>query len=237
MALSSFKEGTGHNHVVSGQLTWQFNDEGSQLEFDIVIKIATFVLGAAGAAKLFYDISIGRRSRLREEYKFAKDFLEDLKANLNMHPFVRDKGYQAIAGDDHLETEEIEYLLSLQRPDRALRDYVLGRPYLKHLPHVGNLQITFREKYSAPWARTWRKFMHAGLYFVFVFLAIAPLLLSKFLFKSLSDILLASAGCLVIFGPYAWSSLKAAARIHRAEKLVQHQNKHTQRILLSNSAR
>ena len=45
-------------------------------------------------------------------------------------------------------TAEIEYLVSLERSDRALRDYVLGLPYLEHLPEVGNLEIAFKKKYG-----------------------------------------------------------------------------------------
>lgn len=62
------------------------------------------------------------------------DFLQEVNSNKQLHPFLREKGYQAIAGDKQIGANEIEYLLSLKGPERALRDYVLGRPYLEHLP-------------------------------------------------------------------------------------------------------
>ena len=61
------------------------------------------------------------------------------------------------------------------------------------------------------------------------------LLLSKLLFKSLTEVLTAFGLTLLVFGPYAWFSLVAVTRIYRAEKLVQNQSKHTQSIVLGRS--
>jgi hypothetical protein len=203
------------------------------MDLDITIKSGTFLLGVVGSAKVLYEISIGRQSRMREEYKFAKAFIVELNSNPDMHPYVLEKGCQALAGDRQLVAEEIKYLLSLQRPSLALRDYVLGRKYLEHLPNVGNLQIAFKKKYQGIWSRLWRKSLYISFYALFVFFAVAPVLLSKFLFKSPSDVVFPLILCLAVFVPYAWYSLVEAARIYRAEKLVQHQDKHTQIILLS----
>ncbi len=115
-------------------------------------------------------------SHLRDEYKFAKEFMEALHAPDSMHPFLREKGFQAIAGDNQLSADEVEYLLSLQKPDQALRDYVLGKRYLDHLPHMGNLQVKFRAKYEGSWSRNWRKTFYLLAYTLLVFLALSPLL-------------------------------------------------------------
>lgn len=198
---------------------------------DLIIKAVTFIFGIIGAAKILYEISIGRKSQLREEYKFAKDFIVEVNSNQSMHPYVREKGYQALAGDSQLVAEEVEYLLSLQMPALALHDYVLGREYLEHLPYVEKLQIAFKGKYHKQWSRSWRKYVYIALYAVFFFLSFAPLF-TKSLFKTPSDVLFSFIVCLAVFGPYAWFSLKGATRIYRAEKLVQRQEKHTQIILL-----
>ncbi|MFL9898833.1 hypothetical protein PQR71_11815 [Paraburkholderia fungorum] len=95
---------------------------------------------------------------MRDEYKFAKDYLEDQSKNPKMHPFLRELGCRAIAGDERLTAEEVEYLLSLTNPDRALKDYVMGRPYLAHLPTGGNLKVNFREKFRKAFPRKWRQF-------------------------------------------------------------------------------
>jgi hypothetical protein len=208
---------------------------GASVDLESVIKVASFVFGLGSAAKVIYEISTGRRSRMRDEYKFAKEFMEALAAPDPMHPFLREKGFQAIAGDNQLSADEVEYLLLLQKPDRALRDYVLGKRYIDHLPHIGNLQVKFRAKYEGSWSRSWRKTFFLIAYALLVFLAFSPLLLSKLLFKSITEVLAAFGLTLLVFGPYAWFSLVAATRIYRAEKLVQNQSKHTQSIVLGSS--
>ncbi|TCG06673.1 hypothetical protein BZM27_24560 [Paraburkholderia steynii] len=205
------------------------------MDIDIILKLGTFAIGAIGTGKLLYEISVSRRGRTREEYKFAREFLRDKKEDGEMHPFLREKGYRAVAGNERLTADEIEYLLSLKDADRALKDYSLGRSYLEHLPNVGNLQIQFKKRYKAVWSRGWRKWTYFVLYAVLAFLMFAPFLLSKYLFRQPGEMLAATGFCLVVFGPYAWMALSSAKRIHRAEKLVEHQDKHTQTIFIDSN--
>jgi hypothetical protein len=202
---------------------------------ELLIKIASAVAGTFGIAKILYDILIGKRGDMREEYAFAQKFFAELTANPEMHPFVREKGYQAIASDRTLETVEIEYLLTLKKPDRALKDYVLGRNYLEHLPNIGNLQIAFKDKYKRSWTRYWRKTLYLLLYFALAFLAFAPLFLFKFTSGNIPEMFLALLVCLAFFGPSAWFCVTKAGSIYRAEKLVQHQHKHSQIIFLQHT--
>lgn len=206
--------------------------EASILDFDLILKSLALLIGAIGSAKLIYDWTTGKQSRLREEYKFARDFLDEVSEKRDLHPFLREKGFQAIAGDNRIGADEVEYLLSLKGPERALRDYVLGRPYLEHLPEAGNLQIAFKKKFKSGWSRGWRKAMYLALYIALVFAIFAPLLIAASAFNNPAHPLLAFILSLSVLGPYAFFSVKAGARIHRAEMLVKHQHKHTQRILL-----
>src|SRR5690606_3250104 len=200
-----------------------------------VIKFSTLAVGTISGAKYLYDLWIGRRGRLREEYQFAQAFFLELSRDKNMHPFLKEKGYQAIAGDNKLSAIEIEYLLSLENPERALRDYALGSSYLEHLPNSGNLQIKFKEKYQGKWARLWRKGWYTSWYFLLVFIAFMPLLVPGWIGVNKSQALTTFLLFLGVFGPYAWFSLKAATRIYRAEVLVSNQSKHTQRIYVDSS--
>lgn len=202
------------------------------METDLIIKVCTLLIGVIGAGRLLYDLSIGKRSRMRDEYSFAKKFLDELVENPALHPFLREKGFQAIAGDRQISADEIEYLLTLQGPDRALRDYVIGRSYLEHVPEYGDLQIEFKGKYKKQWSRKWRFFLYLCCYFIFSVLAFCPLILSSIYGMSNVQIVTLLVVCVMVFVPYAWSSLKAAVRIFRAEKLVKHQHKHTQRIVV-----
>ncbi|CDY78893.1 hypothetical protein BGLT_01624 [Caballeronia glathei] len=169
---------------------------------------------------------------MREEYRFAKEFLLDQEKIPAMHPFMREKGYQAIAGDARLSADEIEYLLSLRGASRALRDYTLGRGYLRHLPQQGNLQVQFKEKYQSIVARRVRKYWFVAAYAVLSFLGFFPFVFSRIFFHNPGDMLFATGVTLLVFLPSAWLSLRSAIRLDRAEKLVKHQSKHTQRIVL-----
>jgi hypothetical protein len=199
--------------------------------YDLIFKAVTVIIGAIGAWKVIYELSIGRRGRMREEYKFAKEFLDQVKDG-GMHPFVREKGFQAIAGDARLRGEEVEYLLSLEEPARALKDYVIGRPYLEH---VGGemVSIRFKGKYQRTWYRKFRLYSSGSLYVVLVLLAFSPLFLSKTMFKEPGQLLTALIVCFVAFVPNAWSALDSSMRIYRAGELVRNQRKYTQKIVLA----
>ncbi|RDI96858.1 hypothetical protein DVT68_19815 [Dyella solisilvae] len=203
------------------------------MDFDLLIKGAGIVIAAVGAAKLLYDVFIGKRGRMREEYSFAKQFLDEVATNKQLHPYLREKGYQAIAGDSQLGADEIEYLLSLKSPQRALRDFVLGHPYVELLSTAGDLKIGFKRKYTTVWSRAWRKYFFGAVYFVLFGLAFFPLLFAQV--RGIAPMkvfgsLLVSFG---VLGPYAYFSLMASTRVYRAEQLVKNQDKHVQRIVLS----
>jgi hypothetical protein len=203
------------------------------MDYDLIVKVAGVGIGLVGAARGLYDLSIGKRSKLREEYKFAKEFIEFINANKVIHPYLKDKGYQAVAGDSAISGEEVEYLLSLTRPEKALKDYVMGKKYLEHLPNHGNLQIKFKEKYKTKWSRRWRMYAYLLLYIAFSFAAFSPLLFSSYFHMGLQSALTAFIISLAVFAPYAYIFLMSGAKIYRAQMLVEHQNKHTQRIILT----
>jgi hypothetical protein len=202
------------------------------MDLETVIKVITLVAAMIGAGKIFYDADTGRRTRNREEYLFAKKFLLELHGAPPLHPFLKEKGYQAIAGDSNVTSAEVEYLLSLQHPDTALRDYVLGKNYVEHLPKDGNHEMAFRGRYRHTWYRGWLKIFYFIMYFVSIFFALVPFLFFRELFKaptkSPAPIIIL---CILVFGPMAWFMLREITRIVRAERLVQRQQKHTQTVL------
>jgi hypothetical protein len=202
------------------------------MDWDIFIRIITLLIGVIGAGKLLYDLSITKRSRMRDEYNFAKNFLDEVNLNPGLHPFLREKGYQAIAGDTRMTGSEIEYLLSLEGPDRALRDYVLGRAYLEHFPQTGNLQIEFKKKYEKRRARQLRIYLYFGIYVALAFCGFSPLILTGIFSMSFTQTILSLTLSIIVCAPYAWLALMAAVRIHRAQMLVEHQHKHTKRIVV-----
>jgi hypothetical protein len=206
------------------------------MDTEIIGRIAALLIGAIAAGftafKTAMDVSQLKRSHLRDEYKFAREFFADLERNDSMHPFLKQKGLQAIAGTTDLSPEEIHYLLTLKESTQAIRNYSLGKKYLRHLPGTGNLQIDFKKKYSD---KNWRIAIKSGylaLYGIFVFLAGSPLLLPWVLSKSSSVSLGVFLLTILLFGPYAYFSLRAGVKVSQAERLVENQESHTQLIIV-----
>lgn len=202
------------------------------MDFYLILKFGALLLGAISTLKLSYDWLYGRQSRLRDEYKFANDFLRDIAQNKNMHPYVRQKGYQAIAGDTRLSAGEIKYLLTLHDSASAIRDYVLGRPYLKYYATAQEAQISFHPNYKRRWTRLWRKSWYLVLYFLFFFGAFAPLFLPVFQSLPAGQELVLFAFSFTLLIPPGFLVFLAGVRIARAEVLVENQQKHSEGVLV-----
>jgi hypothetical protein len=193
--------------------------------FEIISRIITTVVAIFGIGKIFYDITTGTKYRLREEYKFAKEFLGDLKNNPDLHPFVLEKGYQAIAGSVTIKSEEVAYLLSLKNPRKCLNDYILAKKYLNLINTNGDFHLEFVKKHSRNWLRKTQKICYLSLYCVFALIAFAPQMIpSKYGFFIFAT--------LPIFGYCALLSLSKYIEIDRSEQLISSQEKHTSTIHL-----
>lgn len=202
------------------------------IEWDMALKAGAVLVGLVGATKVVYELIIGSHGRRRDEYKFARDFFRDLEDGAGMHPFLQEKGYQAVAGDAHVSAAEIEYVLSLNRPDQALRDFVLGRPYLQ-FSKVGRVgRLGFRPEYERNWSRMWRKIYYGICYGCLFFLAISPFVLSGWLGKGVLETVWDLGMLFVLCSPLAWMALVSLARVYRAEKLVKDQRLCTQTLLV-----
>ncbi|WP_154678035.1 hypothetical protein [Paraburkholderia nodosa] len=193
------------------------------MDIDLFYKPATVLIGAYGAGKVYFDMSSGKLSRMREQYRFAKEYFTDKASGEADHPFLREKGLQGIIGDDSLVADDIEYLLRLKEPAKAIKYYGLGRQYLQlSLTNSGGA-IEFRPRYKNAWPRFWRKWTYFGLYGLCAFLGYAPIAFSKQLFPSPHGVLAASALTIPVGSIYAWMALKAATRVSRAEALCRSQ--------------
>ncbi|CAB3676881.1 hypothetical protein LMG3441_01375 [Achromobacter kerstersii] len=202
------------------------------IEWDVALKAGAVLAGLIGATKVIYELIVGSHGRRRDEYKFARDFFRDLKDEAGMHPFLKEKGCQAVAGDAHVSAAEIEYVLSLERPDRALRDFVLGRPYLQFSKVDGFGRLGFRPEYEKSWSRLWRKIYFTICYGCLFFLAISPFVLSSWLGRGVLETVWDLGVLFVLCGPLTWMALVSLTRVCRAEKLVRDQSAHTQTLLV-----
>jgi hypothetical protein len=195
------------------------------MDIDMIAKLGALLIGAVSTLKLTYDWLYSRQGRIREEYKFAREFFLDMERYPKMHPFLKEKGFQAIAGDTRLAACEIEYLLGLNGSPQALRDYVLGRPYLQYFSTAGNEQISFRAKYKSHWSRLWRKICYLILYFISFAAAFTPLLMPAVRAMPPVQALGLFAFTFMLFSPPSFIALRAGIRIARAEALLESQQK------------
>jgi hypothetical protein len=189
------------------------------MQFETIAKIISAIVAVAGVGKIIYDVTTGSESSLREDYKFAKEFLEDLKNNPDLHPFAVEKGYQAIAGSKFISAEEVAYLLSLKNPNKCLNDYLLSRKYLQKLDTDGDLHLAFCHKYSYPLSRNVRKSIFFTLYVCCALISILPIFMPQYF----RFVVITLPG----FGYYAFVSLDVYIRIYRGEQLVKNQQRHT----------
>lgn len=195
--------------------------------FEDVLKIVGTVVAIATSMFTLWQLTKndrqGKWGRMREEYKFAKEFLVELRATPEMSDFQKAKGYQAIAGFQAMGVKEGNYLMSLEEPARAMDRYVLGFDYVEHRPDRETEQIQFQNEYQSKLARDWRKAFYIVVYFICVFFAVAPMFFARLFGAELGALALSVVSCLLIFIPGGWLSLRSYTKIIAAERLVNNQ--------------
>lgn len=193
---------------------------------DLIVKIAPIVItlfvGIVTMWRANKELSWGTKSSLREEYKFAKGFFDDLDKQPNMHPYARQKGLQAIAGNQSLPSSLIEYLLTLHDPARVLKEYVFARTLLEHFPTAGKKQINFKARYRKVTHRKAWKFLYFSIYWISYLWALSPIFALQWLHISIDDTVFFSCFTLPFLAATILS-IRANVRIKRAETFVKTQ--------------
>ncbi|HEV3426262.1 MAG TPA: hypothetical protein VG320_00105 [Paraburkholderia sp.] len=140
------------------------------MDWGTVAQLVVIASSLFGFRKLYLDTSLASRSRKREEYKFAKEFLAELQGDKKVHQFLREKGCEALTGSRNANPDHVEYLLSLGQPSQALREYSESRSYLEY-SDIKETQGHFRFKgwYRKKWVRNTLKTWYIGLYAAPVF--------------------------------------------------------------------
>lgn len=190
------------------------------MDIELFAKLVTVAGSVFALYKVIAEFVISKKSRLREEFKFIKDFITDLKPDT--HPFVIEKGYLAITGDSTLTAKEITYLLSLSSPAQALKKYSASRKYVefKEATATEKAKVVFRDKYTES-KRKWVKRMNLATYIVFATLAFAPIPFANDIFGTNWQVgLVVISMALLSFGPLAFTSLAEYGRVLRGEELV-----------------
>lgn len=193
--------------------------------FDIaLLELAAKAIGLFAsiftAYKLFLEVVLHRKTRLRDEYKFVKEFLIDIGTSSEPHPYLVERGFAAISGKDNLTAEEIRFFLSQRNPSLSLKRYSAARErYVEYCGH--DHFVKFKGKFTDPTKRKWSKILNGVGYIFFAALSLAPIFFASNLFGTNWQM-----GALIIvmfmlaFGPQAIWCLLEVGRITKGEKLV-----------------
>lgn len=192
-----------------------------------LLELAAKTIGLFGsiftAYKLFLEVVLHRKTRLRDEYKFVKEFLTDIGASSEAHPYLVEKGFAAISGKDNLTAEEIRFFLSQHNPSLSLKRYSAARQRYVEYSDCEH-RVKFRGKFTDPAKRKWSKILNGVGYFVLAALSLAPLFFASDLFgKNWQMAVMFIIMFLAAFGPQAILCLLEVGRITKGEKLVDHQ--------------
>lgn len=197
----------------------------SDLWLKIIPIISTAVFAAATLWLSIKQYATGKKNMLREEYKFAKSFFEDVTQNPPMHQFPRLKGYQAIAGIHTLPPQIIRHLMDFPDPVEALSNYSFSKGYIKDIPLLKRRRLIFSSRFLSTERRQkfWRYAFSGGALLSYIF-TFAPLF-----FGTLELISLTLAGYLSIvtfpLGLFlTFTLLRESIQIKRAMHLIETQN-------------
>jgi hypothetical protein len=197
------------------------------MDMENIFKAATAIAAVIGGARVIYEFTLGTHSRLRDEYRFAKEFLHDLcetDTSKKLQPLAIERGYYALAGTRTIPAQDIAYLIELRDPDKRLKDYVLSRVYVEF--DSASHRIRYRKKYRHSLSRLWRKGCWLLTYLTASVLAMSPLLIAGPL-QAGAQFMLWSLVTIPLFGLAAGHALRNFFAIGRGEALVNEQQKHT----------
>lgn len=203
----------------------------SKMDISDWLKLPAVLSAFVVLSKFLYDLASGKRTKLREDYRFAKELLSDIESG-HLHPYAKQKVYQALVGTTNISTEEVEYILTLEDSAQCLSDYVLARKYLEKIESRGNTLLRFKPKYRSEKKRLTLIIWYVCLYFIFAMLVASPFILNIWFNFSGKDILLLTIISTSLFALPAWLSLKEGARLARGQHLVANQKSHSWKLLV-----
>jgi hypothetical protein len=157
---------------------------GGQFDWDSILKIGisfvTVTGGLFALPKILYENSTLRKSQRREEYEFSKKFISEVFEDQickkpKVHPFIVEKGYQAISGE-MLGYNEIMTLLNFPNPLLALKKFFRSQELLI-LTKDGLFE--YIKKYNSTGKRWFYRKLYSTAYFVLAMVAILPFTFKK----------------------------------------------------------
>ncbi|MDW1754047.1 hypothetical protein R7D64_14075 [Vibrio sp. Vb2535] len=194
----------------------------------ILVKVVPIIVGIFGIGRVIYELISGVKDKLREEYKFAKEFLDNSNID-KLHPFTREKGYQAIAGSSQVTQKEIEFILSLSNPVQRLKDFKNSRQLFENMEANGDFKLVYKKRYQFNTYRNVIKGWYLLCYGILAFMAASPFIFPEWFGQ---QGMLALVITIPSFGFYSVLSLISYGKLKAAERLIDHVKHHTDNIVL-----
>lgn len=193
------------------------------MDINLSIKIGALAVGAFSSAfatwKIFSEILRNKKNVLRDEYKFAKEFLDSIQSN-DVHPYITQLGYLALAGDTRAGHEEVKHAISLNNPRTSLRDYLLGRSCVEYFSTSSPPGFVFKDGYRSETKRTALRAWYVFSYFITYMAGFSPLFVVSFKLAPPGVGLPFFVFTATIFFPLAYLSLKGASKLSGAKSLI-----------------
>lgn len=199
------------------------------MNIELITKSITLVASLLGTFLAILEFRRRGSTKIYEDYKFFKDFLNECRSNPDMHPFLIELGYLGITHDRTIKTEEAKYLLELENPDVSLFRFKKSRRYVFF--SVIDQKIKYKSRFSSRKTRAFTEKIYFGLYAMSGFLALFPVMYSETFMKmfkvsasysNFSDLGFISIW-IALFSTLAVYFLNEALNLPLAEKLVEFQ--------------
>ncbi len=96
---------------------------------ELALKIIGVIASLFALYKLVIDVILAKSSKHREDYEFAKRFIEALN-NKESHQFVVERGFLALTGKS-FSVQEIKHLLSFNNPSEIIKLRASSSDFIK----------------------------------------------------------------------------------------------------------
>ncbi|WP_075178395.1 hypothetical protein [Neptunomonas phycophila] len=193
------------------------------MDLEFYLKLIPVTLGVFGAIIAYLNFSTSSRASLREQYKFAKEAMKDFKEDPKMHPFIKEKALQAIAGTKTILAEEMEYILSLDNSSMRLNEFSKAKKLLIRFDKSSSKKFAFKGRYNIKMYRIFLKTFYSVVYFTFAFAAFSPIVFAGFIELEAGKFGLLFLFTLSVFGFYAFVAANAFVKLRLGERLVSNQ--------------
>lgn len=145
-----------------------------------IIKLVGSIVSLFAIYKIFVDVIFARSAKRREDYNLTKTFLQDLD-NPKTHPYVIEKGFQALTGDFY-SLKEIKYLLTFKSSSEAIFKRSFAKTFIDF--DEGKDRYCWKEPYSAPLKQKYSSTLYVLAYIIFGYIGTLPLYSSTFPIQS-----------------------------------------------------